>query len=218
MPDKAKVQETKVEEVAAPAAAPVAEVVKLPASLSLVASGKRERLTIREVSANILTEDVKLDRDAVFQVGRLLEEPDLFTVLEGDATIATFTRNDKEWTISYADGTTEQHARSETKRPKRKDGADPGLDPGPDAFMVVNHACKKIWPALNATGGGAGSATVKALRKENEAAAQQIAQLRAVLETLAKMAGVDLSTLMPAEAPQEDAADDEVEDENDQGE
>lgn len=182
---------------------------KLPEKVEISVEGTRSMLKIRGVLPNALTGG-KLDRNAIYTIGRHPETFELYTINADGKDVAHISRTDKQWTVHLLDENGQQVAmqkydRSETKRPRRKGSSAPQvIDNGPDLFMVVTKVAHELWPEMKSTGRGTSGKRPTNLREKVE---QQEREKMALLETLAKKMGksiedtaYDLGIEMPKKA------------------
>lgn len=172
-----------------------AVVEKAPKSIVLHFEGKRGATTFTEaVSDNLLTDDGKVDRNVVLNVGRMPDSVAYYDVYIDNRRVARMTRGEKQWRVTKLNENGEeagntQFDRSQVKKGRRK-GTDPnklGLDNGSDLLLAIGKVVGEFAPNLHTTSGrGSGSKSAKA---KLNAAEQQIVSL---LETLAERMGVSV--------------------------
>lgn len=190
----------------------VEAVKSLPQSLDIKIQGNKGPIEIN-ARMSVLTPDQKLERNSVFQIGRLVEDPETVEFISEGEIVATAVRGDKNWKVSFpGSDETKEVERSTTKRP----GDETRLDPGPDLFKAATWIAKQVWPELASVARGGGGAVTKALKAE---LAQKEAQMAALI-TLLQKAGIDTSELEALgvtvdgdEDEVEEVEDEEVEDE-----
>lgn len=204
MADNRKTQKTDKATPAAPKtevkeAAPAAVVApSLPKSLYISMVGKRHDLDIHDVGIETLTSEGKLDRDAVFQIGRLSETPDNYTVKADGVQVASLKVGKTDWSITYngKTPTVETVARGATKKSSKtlNDDGTYKVDMGPDLFKAVTALVNKLFPQMKQTrtGSASGRTATAKVNTRNAQLKEGILQLASLLKVSPKEAATKL--------------------------
>lgn len=153
-----------------------------PAKLTIRMVGRRDRLYLNDVTVDALDSDGKFWRDAVYQIGRLTDDPDRFEFLEGDEKllVATVVRGNKLWTITFADN----GKKITVERSKSKQPGDPSkVDKGPDLYKAGTALINKAYPNMKQSAGGRVSTATKELKAKIASQDEQIAALLGIIKS-----------------------------------